>query len=172
MNQDQAVQGLEEDGATFVLTRYSQYPDHVVAMASQVTRRICIFSQDFDSAVLDHDNVVDTISQFARGHARVAQVHILVQRPETAIRQGHRLVELARRLPSFVQIHRPAEQHRNVADAFITFDSNGYLHRELGDRPEGSGCYADSLRTLELVRKFDELWAMSEVESEFRRLGI
>lgn len=172
MNQEKAAPQLGTDDTPFVLTRFSDYVAHVVSMASQATRRICIFSQDFDALILDREEVADAFSRLIREHGRVAQVQILVQRPETAIRQGHRLVELARRLPTFIHIHRPADQHRNVADAFITFDNSGYLSRELGDRPEGSGCYADSLRTVELVRKFDELWAMSAEEPEFRRLGI
>ncbi|HAC35225.1 MAG TPA: hypothetical protein DCF45_11965 [Gammaproteobacteria bacterium] len=172
MDHEKVSPQLGEDTDSFVLTRYSEYVTHVAAMVNQSTRRICIFSQDFDAAILDQETIVTAFSRFIRTHGRVAQVHILVQRPETAIRQGHRLVELARRLPTFVHIHRPADQHRNFADAFITFDNSGYLSRELGDRPEGTGCYADSLRTVELVRKFDELWAMSEVEAEFRRLGI
>lgn len=160
------------DDSPFALARFSEYLPHLCSMATQAGRRINIFSQDLDSSILDDDSFCDALRTFVVEHNRAAQVRILVQRPQTAIRQGHRLVELARKLSSFVEIRRPASQHASVADAFLTFDNSSYIHRELGDRPEGKACYQDSLRTLELNRRFDEIWAMAEPEPEFRRLGI
>jgi len=172
MNQPPAAPEPPSDKIPFALTRYSEYVPHVCAMAAQCRHKVNIFTQDFDSTFLDNDLFSSAISAFVVENSRAAGVKILVQRPENAIRQGHRLVELARKLSSFIEIRRPASQHAAIADAFLTFDNSSYLYRELGDRPEGKGCYQDSLRTLELERKFDEIWAMSEPESEFRRLGI
>jgi len=141
-------------------------------MALRARRKINIFTQDFDNTFLDNDSFCTAIRTFVVENSRVARINILIQRSENAIRQGHRLVELARRLSSFMEIRRPASQHASIANAFLTFDNSCYLYREIGDRPEGRGCYQDSLRTLELNRKFDEIWAMSEPETEFRRLGF
>lgn len=157
---------------SFALTRYSEYIPHACRMLEQCDRNVNIFTQNFDPNILDNEEFSDALRAFVVGNSRAARVRILVQRPETAILQGHRLVELARRLTSMIEIRRPASQHAAVAEAFLTFDNNAYLYRELGDRPEGRGCHDDSLRTLELKRKFDEIWSMSEPEAEFRRLGL
>ncbi|MDF1819104.1 MAG: hypothetical protein P1U54_10725 [Immundisolibacteraceae bacterium] len=162
----------EFDTDPFALTRYSEYIPHACAMLEQCGRNVNIFTQNFDPAILDNEKFSDALRAFVVGHSRIARVRILVQRPETAILQGHRLVELARKLTSMIEIRRPASQHAGIADAFLTFDNRAYLHRELGDRPEGKGCHDDSLRTLELIRRFGEVWSMSEPEAEFRRLGL
>ncbi len=172
MDQPPAQEETTLDDSPFALTRYSEYLPHVCAMAAGCGRQLNIFTQEFDPAILDHEAVTDAIRSFVIDNGRAAQVKILVQRPETAIRQGHRLVELARKLSSFVKIHCPASQHRAITEAYLTFDNTAYLYRDIGDQPEGRGCYKDSLRTLELNWKFEEIWAMSEPEAEFRRLGL
>ena len=172
MDEPPVTPNPETDEHRFALTRYSEYAAHVSAMTIRCGRKINIFSQDFDTEFLDNDQVSDALRTFVVENNRAARVRLLIQRPENAIRQGHKLVELARKLTSFLEIRRPASQHAAIADAYLTFDNNSYLYRELGNRPEGSGCYQNSLRTLELNRKFDEIWAMSEPEPEFRRLGI
>ena len=156
----------------FLLSRFNEYAEHIVTMALQCRRNITILSQDFDQQILNNDAVENAIRSFLTNNSRVARVRILVQNPEKSIHQGHRLMELSRKLSSLIEIRQPANQHKGITEAAITFDRSGFLYRELGDRPEGSGCYQDPLRTLELERKFDEIWAPSEPLSEFRRLSI
>lgn len=172
MNQPANSHLLGNNPDPFSLFRFSEYTDHVAAMASQCQRKILIFSQDFDQQILDNDQVETAIRSFLTSNSRVARLKILVQRPENAIAQGHRLIELARKLTSLIEIRQPAQQHRGIAEAFSCFDRSGFIYRELGDRPDGSGCYHDPLKSLELARKFDEIWALSEPLSEFRQLSI
>ena len=172
MNQPADSNTLGNDAEPFSLHRFSEYSNHLAKMAQQCRRKITIFSQDFDLQILDNDAVETAIRSFLVNNSRIAQLKILVQRPETAIREGHRLTELSRKLTSLIEIRQPAQQHRGISEAFITFDRSGFLYRELGERPDGSGCYHDPLRTLELERKFDEVWAVSEPLAEFRRLSI
>lgn len=162
----------DNESADFALTRFSEYPQHICAMAADCRRHLNIFSQDFDHLILDNIEVVSSLRSFAVDNSRHASIRILVQRPENAIQQGHKLVELARRLTSIIEIRRPASQHAAVANGFLTFDNSRYLFRELGDRPDGVGSYDDSLRTIELTRLFDEIWALATPEPEFRRLGL
>ena len=172
MNQPADSQILGNNSEPFSLTRFSDYPPHISTMASQCRRKIAILSQELDLQILDKDAVETAIRTFLTSNSRAAQMRILVQRPENSIAQGHRLIELSRKLTSLIEIRQPAQQHRGVTEAFITFDRSGFIYRELGDRPDGSGCYHAPLRTLELERKFDEIWALSEPLAEFRRLSI
>ena len=156
----------------FLLSRFNEYAEHIVTMALQCRRNITILSQDFDQKILNNDAVEAAIRSFLTSNSRVARIRILVQNPEKAIHQGHRLIELSRKLSSLMEIRQPANQHKSLTETAITFDQSGFLYRELGDRPEGSGCYHDPLRALELERKFDDIWALSEPLAEFRRLSI
>ena len=142
-----------------------------LALFSQARREIFIASYDLEAPILDHEDVLDALSVFARGH-RSSEVRVLLQTPDKALRHGHRLVNLAQRLSSHVHIHKPAEEHRGLIEAFIVVDGIGYIKRPLADRYEGLASFKAPIEGRDMRAQFNSLWERSEPEIQFRRMQI
>jgi hypothetical protein len=111
------------------------------------------------------------LSALAR-RGRRSHVHIIVQDSARAVKEGHRLITLAQRLSSYVQIRNPGRDHMDYAGAFLVADGTGLLRRNLADRYEGVVDFNDRLAARELERYFLEVWEHGHPDPQLRRLLI
>lgn len=140
-------------------------------LAENVRRELLIFTRDLEPAILDQSEFLEAVRQFAI-RSRHTRVRILVQDATRAIREGHGLVRLARRISSHISLHRPHRDDADQADAFIVADETGYLYRTIADRLEGRWHAYDPPEARRLHKRFNDMWERSQAESEFRRLGV
>ena len=77
----------------------------------------------------------------------------------SALADGHRLLALAQRLPSLIEVRTPEDEHdRQYASAFLINDRRGYLFRMLASRNEGEGSTYAPGRHAQLREYFDQVW--------------
>ncbi|WP_303908697.1 DUF7931 domain-containing protein [Thiohalomonas denitrificans] len=141
------------------------------SMAEQAGRTIHIFTTDLDPAVFNQVDFIEAIARMARSHSR-ARVSVLVQDSAKAVNRGHRLVELARRLSSRVEIRKPVAEYSDLKETFMVADGRGYFHRIQPDRYEGQARFHDPLQCREYVQRFDEIWQRSHGDRELRRVHL
>ncbi len=104
---------------------------------------------------------------------RGASIRMIAQDLTRALQEGTRLLELAQRLSSVIEIRRVVEPaDLAYRSAFMCVDSCGYLFRPLEDEMVSEGSTYAPGRHAELMRLFEEVWARSEPWSELRPLGI
>lgn len=90
---------------------------------------------------------------------RGAEIRILVHDAGAALRDGHRLVSLAQRLPSSVLVREPVEElDLAYGSAYLLTDAGGYLFLPEADRPKGRASTGDRAGQAPLLRHFDEVW--------------
>ncbi|WP_235499630.1 hypothetical protein [Frateuria sp. Soil773] len=93
---------------------------------------------------------------------RGAQIRILLHDPAGALRDGHRLVALAQRLPSALQIRVPVEDaDLAYASAYLLNDAGGYLFLPEATRPQGRAADGDRAAQAPLRQHFEEVWERS-----------
>lgn len=104
---------------------------------------------------------------------RGASIRLLVQDLTRALQEGSRVLELAQRLSSVIELRKPVEP-ADVAyrSAFMCVDTCGYLFRPLENEMTTEGSTWAPGRHAELMRQFEEVWARSEGWPELRTLGI
>jgi hypothetical protein len=141
-------------------------------MARQAVRELAIFSHDLDAPLYDFREFLDAARRLAiHGGARLP-VRILLFDPEPAVRKGHRLVELARKHSSHVQIRRiPPEFHQHT-EAYLLADARGYVLRRLANVYEGTADFDAPLMVRRLHEQFDHIWQLSDIPPELRRLQL
>jgi hypothetical protein len=96
----------------------------------------------------------------------------LIADPSRAIKNGNNFVHLGRRLNSYIEFRHVREDLRTHAESFCIADEAALVYRLQDNRSDG---IADTYEpaVAKLYRKmFDEIWLASEVEVEFRQLGI
>lgn len=142
-----------------------------LAVAGEARRSLVIFTRDLEPAIYDRTEFLDIVRRLAIS-SRFAGIRILLRDPTRAIKDGHRLVELARRLTSRVEIRRVHSDFSDLTEAFLVADEKAVLYRTLADRNEGIADLHDPVRARDKLRLFDTVWEKSEPEPELRQLGI
>ena len=142
-----------------------------LALAEQGNRTMLIFTHDLDPKVYNNAAFVDAVSALARRH-HLSWVRVLVQDPGRAIRSGHRLVELALRLSSRVQIRTVGHQYRSYNRSFLIVDDTGLLLRESAIRYEGTVNFNAHQQAREYAHFFHKVWDVSAPDPNLARLHL
>lgn len=152
-----------------------QYPhpfdDLAVSLCASAARHIYILSPTLDHRVFDNPELISTLAALARD-SRQTEVRILISDSRQIVSRGHRLVQLARRLPSSVHIRKLHEHPDWNGETIITRDRDGVLYKPGGSDHEGfyePNSRASTGRHLEL---FEELWRHSSPDVELRSLSL
>ena len=140
-------------------------------LSAQARQELLIHSRELDARLLDRRPFLEAVERLCRAH-REARVRILVRDPQAAVRRGHRLLELGRRLSSHIEFRQPQAEHRQYNEAFLVADGCGYLHRPFADRFEGSANFNDPVQARRLADYFTEVWEHAQPHPELRRLYL
>jgi len=160
------------EARTLVADDREQAVAAIADLLADARYEIAIYSRDLDPALLDVLPILDAIKRIALSGRR-ARVRILVQEPRKALADGHRLIALAQRLPSIIEMRTPLEEtDRQYASAFLINDRRGYLFRVLASRNEGEGSTYAPGRHAQLREYFDQVWERSVPSEELRQLAI
>jgi predicted GNAT family N-acyltransferase len=105
--------------------------------------------------------------------SRIAQIRIVLHDPEVALRNDHRLIALAQRLPSAVQIRMPVDEaDLAYASAYLLNDVGGYLFLPEASRPQGRAALHDRAAQAPLRQHFDAVWERAERATALQTLNI
>ena len=157
---------------TLVATDRDEAVAAIAELLADARHELAIYSRDLDPVLLDLPAIVDAVKRVALSGRR-ARVRILVQEPRKPLADGHRLLALAQRLPSLIELRTPSDEHDlHYASAFLINDRRGYLFRTLASRNEGEGSTYAPGRHAQLREYFDQVWERSAPSEELRPLAI
>ena len=147
------------------------FDDLAVELCSSAAREICILSPRLDHQVFDRTELVDAIGVLIRS-SRQTRVRILVADSRALVSQGHRLLMLARRLPSSVHLQKQVDHPQWKGETIVICDRDGVLYKP-GDS-DHNGFYEPSSRasTQRHLELFEELWRHSSQDVELRSLSL
>jgi hypothetical protein len=107
---------------------------------------------------------------------RGAEIRMLLGDPMAALRAGHRLIDLAQRLPTAFQIRIPSGVEEGEAGAsnqgWLLNDVNGYLFLPDADRPEGRVALRDGPGQAPLRLQFERMWERATPATQLQPLGL
>ena len=168
---DLATLRLGEDAREIRLASRADNQKVAVALVTQAGRSLDIFSRDLEAELYDQPDFLEGVRALALRSPHV-RIRILLQDPARVVRDGHRLVEMARRLSSYIEIRQPSHDYRDHNEAFLIVDRTGLMHRRLADRYEGLASFKQPLRARELGNFFDEVWQRAAPHPELQRLHL
>lgn len=168
---DLAQYQLGESTETLAIETLEECTAVSLALAQQATHTLQLFTRTMDERIYDTEPFLEAVRQLAiRG--RFSRIEILVQQPDHAVKNGHRMIELSRRLSSAIALRTVHVDFRNYNEAFLIADEVGYLKRPLADRFESKASFYDPLEAREMLRFFHKVWEMSSRDPEHLRLHI
>ena len=139
-------------------------------IVSQAQRFVRILTPDLENSIYDQPDFIRSLSRLATQSAH-SRIHVLVNESDKAVKSGHRLIELARKLSSSIFLHNPSRELKSEASLLLV-DCNAYLKKQNGLLYTGKYCLHDPLQTRDLEKQFDDIWDKSSPDPELRRLYI
>ncbi len=157
--------------AGFEITDQASLAGAVAHVAREVRRTLYVYTADLEPRIYDAAPFIDAIRQTAT-ESRRADIRFLVRDIDPALKAGHRLIELARQLTSFIGIRVAPVQGDLQSDAFLIADQRAVLTRSLASRPEGQLRMNDPRAAVVLINRFRNLWEESAAVPDLRRLHL
>ena len=143
----------------------------VTKMAQQCQRTIEIISRELDPDLFDTNEFLDAVKAMVLKNRR-ASVRILVFEPKAIVSRRHRLIDLIRTLPTYMEIRVPSPEYKNFNEMVFVADTTGYLHRLYTERFEGKTNFSDKRVARYLVKEFNEMWDKATQDINLRQLSI
>jgi hypothetical protein len=162
---------LKKDSDTVAITTSEECRLAAVSMALQAARSIDIVSRQLDAQMYDNTEFCDAIAKLVTGSRR-ARVRALLRNADPVVKHGHRLLALAHRLSTFVELRIPSNEFDEYNSAFLIVDGSGVIYRTLSDTFEGIVNFNDPRKARELGRQFDAMWQTSRSDVNLRRAYV
>ncbi len=143
----------------------------IFTMSQQAKKHIIIFSHHLDSQLFDNEALYEVIKHLAIKSPRT-YIKILLQNSKPMITHGHRLLTLARRISSHIEIKVVAKEDLDIMETFLIFDEHAYIIHQHPDRYEAEANFYDPLKTKHLNEQFKEMWDHASIDRSLRQLSL
>ena len=154
-----------------VLKSLADNRDASVAVAAVAKRELVLFSRDLEPLLYDQQEFIAVVQALAT-RSRMSRIRIVCIDPGASVRAGNRIIALAQRFSSYIEVRRASRDHENLVDTYLVADDVALLYRPLCTRYEGFADLHSPLQAREKLRGFEDIWQQAEPDPEFRRLGI
>lgn len=174
--QQSAADATPGEPAPFVLGRHTalerfgqpqEARAHVLALLLQARRSLCLYSDDLQPWLYHHSSVQQACSRFLLASPR-NRLRILVRDPSRAVKEGHRLLSLSRRLTSNLHIRKLNPDQPSEELAFLLVDDQGLLLCPEPGQQSGYVLYHDPGRVRQRQAQFDQAWDNSITDPDLR----
>lgn len=142
-----------------------------VRLVEQAQHRLNVFTRDMEPRIFDNSDFIEAIRSLAVKDNK-AHIRFLVIEPDRAVKLGHRLLELSRRLSSTMEMRKVHEDYSANPESYLIVDDRGLLHRKLASRYEGIVNFNNPSDVARLEHHFTEVWEHSSPQLDFKRLFI
>lgn len=156
---------------TTTLSNHQQYADALIDLLGYAQREVELFTPELIAVVYERPRLVDAARDFALRN-KVSRLRILMRSTDTAIREGRRLIDLARRVSSSISIRRLADDFQDRGDAFATADGRIFALRRQASTWDGIYDHSRPEIARQLTQDFNEMWEHSEADPQLRQLYI
>lgn len=160
------------DKHLFLLEDYEAFSKHAANIIKQTRRQIIILSNELDFPLYSNADIVSGLSQIAR-QDRNALIRILVKKTKPLVERNHKVLAIARKLPSKVKIKKLTLAPQDDDRAYLIGDINCLLYKRDEREYSGFANYKAGPEIKNIMEDFNYLWQQHSVEdAEFRSLTL
>ncbi len=160
-----------EKGKRWVISTEEEMRQAVIDVSREASRKVSIFTHDLEPGIYDDPEFLEVIKRLVLSKT-YARIRVLIADPLRAIKNGNNFVHLGRRLNTYIEFRHVREDLRTHGEAFCIADKTALVYRLQAIRWEGIADTFEPAVAKLYESMFDEIWSASEVEMEFRQLGI
>jgi hypothetical protein len=160
------------DDSTILLDGRSDCAEAAKALVLGCVGRLCLVTRKLEPELYNDAEIFAHLSSLAATN-RNTEIRIIAQDTRVAANQGHYLIHLAQKLPTYVQIRSTVTPaHRGFRESWLIADDGAYLRLRNPDRYEGYYELDNKLECRSYLETFNEMWEACEPDQNTRRLSL
>jgi len=140
-------------------------------MAQQCTRFLDIISRQLDPPIFNTPEFIGALRQLINKKRR-PRVRIIVFEPETIVRYGHLLLDLADRHSSFIEMRKASNEFHAYNEFLLVADEAAYVHRNNASRYEATANFNDRRQSKLYLDNFMTMWNHGSPDSNLRPIKL
>ncbi len=154
-------------GMRRVASTLEDYRDAVCEVATGARCVLSIYTPDLEPLLYDQDSFLEPVKRLvlARGYGRV---RVLIRDPVRPAREGHRFMQMARRLTSCIALRGVPVEHRDDSCAYILADNRAIAYRPNAARWVGFVEHCDQGIDRRHIEHFEQVWTRSRIQPGMR----
>lgn len=145
--------------------------ESALAVVETARRTVLILSPTLDAALFGNARMISSVSKLAR-RSRSAIVRVLLEDPKSIAEAAHPLLELARRLPSKIDMRRLPDNDAPLRRSFVVVDGEAVWIQPDRDAYAGWSNTYDRIEARRLVEEFTALYERSAEDPHLRLLSL
>jgi len=165
------MEHAEQNSKRWVISTKEEMRQAAMEVVSEASRKVSIFTHDLEPGIYDDPEFIEIVKRLVLSQT-YARIRVLISDPSRAVKNGNNFVHLGRRLNTYIEFRHVREDLRTHAEAFCIADETALVYRLQASRWEGIADTHEPAVAKLYSKMFDEIWLASEVETEFRQLGI
>ena len=140
-------------------------------LAAQAARKLDLISRELDPLIYDSAEFIEMVRGLPLKNS-FSEIRIVVAEPQSIVRRGHRLVNLAGMLSSFIQMRKLPKNLKNFGENILIVDETGYLQRENEARFDARVSFNDRRQSRVFSELFNSIWHNAEPDPNLRRMSL
>ena len=161
-----------EDSSSILLSGSSDCKEAARTLILGSTGRVYLLTQRLESEIYHDSEIYDHLAKLATSN-RNTDIRIIAHDTRVATNQGHYLVHLAQRLPSFAQIRLTVTpEHRSFRESWLIADDSAYMRIRNPERFEGYYELDNKFECRSYYDTFIDMWEACEQDQNTRRLSL
>ena len=161
----------ESSDETLNIDTRQENADAALELVKQSKLKLAIISRELDPFAYDQADFLDALRKLAL-NGRYVEIRILVFEPELILRKGHKLLDLAGKISSYIKILKPSDEYNKFNEAVLIADEVGYLYRENAERYKGKVNFNSPRESKYLLEVFNDMWDKAKPDPNLRRMHI
>ena len=146
--------------------------DCVDKLISLAKHKVYIISQNLEADLYNHKSTYDHLVEIATQN-RKTDIRLLSHDTRVAAMNGHYLILLAQKLPSFTQVRiTGTPEHQKFRESWLIVDDMAYMRLINPAVCEGYFEIDNKLEGRSLTESFLEIWEASQPDQNSRRLSL
>ncbi len=161
-----------DESSSELLDSRAACKDCVKNLVLLATQRVYIISQKLESELYNDKDIYEHLGKLATSN-RHTDIRIIAHDTRVAASQGHFLIHLAQRLPTFAQIRTTfTRAHRQFLESWLIVDDHAYMRIKNPALYEGYFAVNNKLECKAYLDDFEEIWEGCQVDQNTRRLSL
>lgn len=161
-----------DDSSSIILDGRGDCRDAARNLILGCTGRLYLITQNLEAELYNQAEIHEHLTSMVTAN-RNADIRIIAHSTRIAANQGHYLIHLAQKLPTFVKIRTTVTvADRSFRESWLIADEQAYLRLRNPERYEGYYETDNKLECRAFHERFIEMWEASEPDQNTRRLSL